>query len=34
MPGLLVCAYHPRRVCPLAPPENHLDFPVTAGEQG
>jgi uncharacterized protein len=28
------CAYHPRWVCPLAPPENHLGFPVTAGEQG
>ncbi len=27
------CAYNPRWVCPLAPPENHLDFPVPVGEQ-
>lgn len=27
------CAYHPRWVCPLAPPENHLSIPVTAGEK-
>lgn len=26
------CAYNPRWVCPLAPPENRLAFPVTAGE--
>jgi len=26
------CTYNPRWVCPLAPPENWLDFPVTAGE--
>lgn len=26
------CAYHPRWVCPLSPPENNLQFPVTAGE--
>jgi uncharacterized protein (DUF1684 family) len=27
------CAYNPRWVCPLAPPENRLAFPVPAGEQ-
>jgi uncharacterized protein len=27
------CAYDPRWSCPLAPPDNHLDGPVTAGEQ-
>ena len=27
------CAYNPRWVCPLAPPENRLPFPVTAGEK-
>ena len=27
------CAYDPRWVCPLAPPENHLDAPVPAGER-
>jgi uncharacterized protein (DUF1684 family) len=26
------CAYNPRWVCPLAPPENRLPFPVPAGE--
>jgi uncharacterized protein (DUF1684 family) len=26
------CVYNPRWVCPLAPPENQLDFPVRAGE--
>ncbi|MCL4251119.1 MAG: DUF1684 domain-containing protein [Anaerolineae bacterium] len=26
------CAYNPRWVCPLAPPENRLPFPVHAGE--
>jgi hypothetical protein len=26
------CAYNPRWVCPLAPPENKLDFPIPAGE--
>jgi uncharacterized protein (DUF1684 family) len=26
------CYYNPRWVCPLAPPQNILDFPVTAGE--
>jgi uncharacterized protein len=26
------CAYNPRWVCPLSPPENHLDFPIPAGE--
>jgi uncharacterized protein (DUF1684 family) len=25
------CAYNPRWVCPLTPPENRLPFPVTAG---
>ena len=27
------CAYDPRWVCPLAPPENRLDLPVPAGER-
>ncbi|RMF77083.1 MAG: DUF1684 domain-containing protein [Chloroflexi bacterium] len=27
------CAYHYRWVCPLAPPENKLDFPIPAGEK-
>jgi len=27
------CAYHPSWACPLAPPENSLSFPVTAGEK-
>jgi hypothetical protein len=27
------CAYHPRWVCPLAPPENQLEFPIPAGEK-
>ncbi len=27
------CAYNYRWVCPLAPPENHLPFPITAGKQ-
>lgn len=26
------CAYHPRWVCPLAPPENTLNFSIPAGE--
>jgi uncharacterized protein len=26
------CAYNPRWVCPLAPPENRLMFPIPAGE--
>jgi uncharacterized protein (DUF1684 family) len=26
------CAYDPRWVCPLAPPENRLPFPIRAGE--
>lgn len=26
------CAYNPRWVCPLAPPENKLDFPINVGE--
>jgi uncharacterized protein (DUF1684 family) len=26
------CAYNPRWACPLAPPENYLKVPVTAGE--
>jgi uncharacterized protein (DUF1684 family) len=26
------CHYNPRWVCPLAPPQNHLDFPIPAGE--
>ncbi len=26
------CAYSPRWACPLAPPENFLPVPVTAGE--
>jgi len=26
------CTYNPRWTCPLAPPENRLDFPITAGE--
>ena len=26
------CAYNPRWVCPLSPPENRLDFPIPAGE--
>ena len=28
------CAYNPRWVCPLAPAENRLPFPVRAGEKG
>ena len=27
------CAYHPRWVCPLSPPENTLPFAIEAGEQ-
>jgi uncharacterized protein (DUF1684 family) len=27
------CAYDPRWVCPLAPPENRLTLPIRAGEQ-
>lgn len=27
------CAFDPRWACPLAPPENRLDIPVTAGER-
>lgn len=27
------CYYNPRWVCPLAPPQNRLSFPVTAGEK-
>jgi uncharacterized protein len=27
------CAYNPRWVCPLTPPENKLPFPIPAGEQ-
>ena len=27
------CAFDPRWACPLAPPENHLDIPVRAGER-
>ena len=27
------CAYNPRWVCPLSPPENKLSFPITAGEK-
>ncbi len=27
------CAHDPRWVCPLAPPENRLSFPVEAGER-
>ena len=27
------CAYNPRWACPLAPPENHLDGAIEAGEQ-
>jgi uncharacterized protein (DUF1684 family) len=27
------CAYNPRWVCPLAPPENRLSFPIRAGER-
>jgi uncharacterized protein len=27
------CAYNPRWVCPLAPRENHLSFPIRAGEK-
>ncbi|HLU09980.1 MAG TPA: DUF1684 domain-containing protein [Oceanobacillus sp.] len=27
------CAYNPRWVCPLAPPENRLPFPIPAGER-
>jgi hypothetical protein len=27
------CAFDPRWACPLAPPENRLDVPVTAGER-
>ena len=27
------CAHHPRWVCPLAPPENRLDFRIQAGEK-
>ncbi|MEJ2733144.1 MAG: DUF1684 domain-containing protein [Anaerolineae bacterium] len=26
------CHYNPRWVCPLAPPQNRLDFPIPAGE--
>lgn len=26
------CSYNPRWVCPLAPPENRLNFPILAGE--
>jgi uncharacterized protein len=26
------CAYNPRWVCPLSPPENRLPFPIAAGE--
>ena len=26
------CSYDPRWSCPLAPPENRIDVPVTAGE--
>ena len=28
------CAYNPRWVCPLTPPENRLPFPIPAGEKG
>jgi hypothetical protein len=27
------CAFDPRWACPLAPPENRLDLPITAGER-
>jgi uncharacterized protein (DUF1684 family) len=27
------CAFDPRWACPLAPPENHLDLPIRAGER-
>lgn len=27
------CSYDPKWVCPLAPPANHVDFPVEAGEK-
>jgi uncharacterized protein len=27
------CAYNARWACPLAPPENHLELPVRAGER-
>jgi uncharacterized protein (DUF1684 family) len=27
------CAFDPKWSCPLAPPENHLDLPVEAGER-
>lgn len=27
------CAYHPRWICPLAPPENWLEVPIRAGEK-
>lgn len=27
------CAYHPRWVCPLAPPENRLSIPIPVGER-
>jgi len=27
------CAYNPTYVCPLPPPQNHLDFPILAGEK-
>ncbi len=27
------CAYNPRWVCPLAPPENRLSFPIPVGEK-
>jgi uncharacterized protein (DUF1684 family) len=27
------CAFTPYATCPLAPPENRLDLPVTAGEK-
>ena len=27
------CAFDPKWACPLAPPENHLDIPIRAGER-
>jgi uncharacterized protein (DUF1684 family) len=27
------CAFDPKWACPLAPPENHLDLPIRAGER-
>ncbi len=27
------CAYNPQWACPLAPPENRLEFPVPVGEK-